>query len=82
MLLIDQDATLAAIPQMLPEDATIRRHALDVIKRVLAAAGPLEGETQARLARITQLFDPREEAAVENVVPLAPARPDVQSKAS
>jgi hypothetical protein len=70
---------------MLPEDAAARRQALDVIKRVLSAAGPIEGETQARLARIEQLFDPGDAAAgVENVVPLSPARSEseVQSKAS
>ena len=58
LLLIDQDAALAAIPKMLPEDTEVRRLALDAIKRVLTAFGPLDGEDQARLARITRLFDP------------------------
>src|SRR4029077_19636041 len=51
MLLIDAGAALAAIPKMLPDDAGARRQALDTLKRVLTAAGPIEGETQARLAR-------------------------------
>jgi hypothetical protein len=37
LLLIDQDAALAAIPKMLPEDTEVRRLALDAIKRVLTA---------------------------------------------
>jgi hypothetical protein len=82
MTLIDEDAALAAIPKMLPDDAGARRQVLDTIKRVLTAAGPIEGETQARLVRIEQLFDSGDKASGENVVPLAPARPDVQSKAS
>ena len=82
MLLIDEGAALAAIPKMLPDDAGARRQALDILKRVLTAAGPIEGETQARLARIEQLFASGDEASGENVVPLAPTRPDVQSRAS
>ena len=82
MLLIDEDAALAAIPRMLPDDVGARRQALDTLKRVLTAAGPIEGETQARLARIEQLFASGDEASGENVVPLAPTRPDVQSRAS
>jgi hypothetical protein len=82
MLLIDEGAALAAIPKMLPDDAGARRQALDTLKRVLTAAGPIEGETQARLARIEQLFASGDEASGENVVPLAPTRPDVQSRAS
>ena len=85
MLLIDEDAALSAIPKMLPEDAATRRQVLEMVKRVGSAAGPLEGETQTRLARIARLFDSGDDASgVENVVPLSPARTEseVQSKAS
>src|SRR5262249_18503861 len=85
MLLIDQDAALAACRRRLAGEAATRRQALDMVKRVLSASGPIEGETQARLARIEQLFNPGDQAAgIENVVPLSPARSDseVQSKAS
>ena len=85
MLLIDEDAALSAIPKMLPEDAAVRRQALEMVKRVGSAAGPIEGETQTRLARIAQLFDSGDDVSgVENVVPLSPARTEseVQSKAS
>jgi hypothetical protein len=85
MLLIDEDAALTAISKMLPEDSVTRRQALEAIKRVLTAGGPIEGEAQARLARVMQLFDLGDAAAgAENVVPLSPARTEseAQSKAS
>ena len=85
MLLIDEDAALAAISKMLPDDSATRRQALEAIKRVLTAGGPIEGQAQARLARVTQLFDLGDAAAgAEKVVPLSPARTDseAQSKAS
>ena len=85
MLLIDEDAALAAISKMLPDDSATRRQALEAIKRVLTAGGPIEGQAQARLVRVTQLFDLGDAAAgAEKVVPLSPARTDseAQSKAS
>ena len=83
LLLIDQEAALAAIPKMLPDDVETRRLALDAVKRVLTAFGPLDGEDQERLARIAQFFGLGDAAVdVENVVPLAPARSEFQSKAS
>jgi hypothetical protein len=83
VLLIDQEAAVKAIPQMLPEDAAPRQQMLDIIKRVLAACGPLDGDDQTRLARITRLFDLGNAAAgVENVVPISPTRFETQSKAS
>jgi hypothetical protein len=83
LLLIDQEAALAAIPKMLPEDAAARQRMLDIIKRVLTACGPLDGEGQARLARITRLFESSDAAAgPENVIALSPTKPEIQSKAS
>ena len=83
LLLIDEEAALAAIAKMLPEDMETRRQALHAVKRVLTAFGPLHGEDQERLARITRLFDPGNTAVgVENVVPLSSTRTEVQSKAS
>jgi hypothetical protein len=83
LLLIDQEAALAAIPKMLPDDAAVRQQMLDIIKRVLTAHGPLDGEDQARLARITRLFGLGDAAAgVEKVIPIPSTRPELQSKAS
>jgi hypothetical protein len=83
LLLIDQEAVLAAIPKMLPDDAAARQQMLDVIQRVLTACGPLDGEDQVRLARITHLFGLGDAAAgVEKVIPIPSTRPELQSKAS
>ncbi len=83
LLLIDQEAALAAIPKMLPEDVKTRNLALDAVKSVLTAFGPLDGEDQERLGRITRLFDLGVAAVgTENVVPLSAMKADVQSMAS
>jgi hypothetical protein len=82
LLLIDKEAALGAIPKMLPEDTATREQALDIVKRVLTACGPLDDEDQARLGRIARLFGLTDAAGAENIVPLAPMRPEIQSKAS
>ena len=51
MLLIDQEAALAAIPSMLPPDTETRAKAFDLIQQVLAARGAFSAEESARLAR-------------------------------
>ena len=56
MLLIDPEASVAAIPSMLPADTEIRLETLDLVKRVLSAPGEIVGETAERLKRIERLF--------------------------
>jgi len=56
MLLLDQEASLAAIPKMLPEEMEPRRAAVAAIRDVLSIAGEISGETARRLDRIAQLF--------------------------
>jgi hypothetical protein len=56
MLILDQEASLAAIPKMLPEDRELRRAAVAAIREVLSIAGEVSGETAARLKHIAQLF--------------------------
>jgi hypothetical protein len=63
MLLIDPEATLAAIPKMLPPDAEERRNAFAAVRRVLAAGGEIGGEAAERLARVVRLFGLENEAA-------------------
>jgi hypothetical protein len=55
-LVLDKDAALAAIPKMLPADSVARSEMLDVIRRVVNAAGKKSGEHAARLAYIENLF--------------------------
>jgi hypothetical protein len=57
MLLIDEEATLAAIPSLLPADADERRRALALLRNVVTARGELVGEASRRMEKITQLFD-------------------------
>jgi hypothetical protein len=56
MLLIDEEAALAAIPDLLPADAALRRKAFAALPEVLSAAGELTGEALNRLRRIARLF--------------------------
>ena len=57
ILLIDEEAAIAAIPMLLPAGAAERRAALDVVRKVMSAAGELAGETQQRFERIANLFE-------------------------
>src|SRR5262249_36936714 len=77
MLLLDQEASLAAIPDMLPPDMERRRAVLAAIREVLAAAGEISGETRTRLNRVAQLFGLDEGAPEESGSPFRP-----QAKAS
>ena len=63
MLLIDGEATLAAIPDLLPRDYEARRKGLAALRRVLGAAGDLTGETAQRLERVAELFAVEPETA-------------------
>jgi pimeloyl-ACP methyl ester carboxylesterase len=56
MLLIDQDATLGAISDLLPPDKDARRKGFAVLRQVLSAPGELAGEAADRLQRIAALF--------------------------
>jgi hypothetical protein len=56
MLLIDQAATLAAIPRLLPPDQETRRGAFIVLCHVLNARGDVTGEAADRLRQVAQLF--------------------------
>jgi pimeloyl-ACP methyl ester carboxylesterase len=56
MLILDQEASLAAIPKMLPPEMESRRAALAAIRDVLSMAGDISGETASRLDRVAQLF--------------------------
>ena len=63
MLLIDQEATLATIPDLLPRDREVRRKAFAALGRVLRAAGEVTGEAAQRLERIAGLFGVEADAA-------------------
>jgi len=56
MLLIDKDASLAAIPSMLPPDTETRGKAFDLVKEVMTAIGELSPEDEKRLSDMGLLF--------------------------
>jgi len=57
LLLLDPEATLAAIPKLLPADVAERRKGLAAIRNVLSAAGEISGEAAERLKTVTALFE-------------------------
>jgi pimeloyl-ACP methyl ester carboxylesterase len=75
MLLIEPQAALDAIPEMLPDDPAERAAAFTKVSGVLQAAGDLPEEAAARLEKVRQLFG-REAAkpAVGEALPVAARR--------
>ncbi len=56
MLLLDPEATLEAIPALLPDNMAQRQEAFEATKKVLEASGELTGDAVDRLTRIRDLF--------------------------
>jgi Protein of unknown function (DUF3141) len=56
ILLIDQEAALAAIPSMLPTDAETREKAYGLISQLMNARGELSTEDKKRMSEIARLF--------------------------
>src|SRR5260370_1444992 len=56
MLLLEPEASLAAIPKLLPAGEDERRAGLDAIRSVLSASAEISGEAARRLDRVTGLF--------------------------
>jgi hypothetical protein len=78
MLLLEPEASLAAIPKLLPKTAEARRAGLAVIREVLSASAEISGEAANRLRRVTELFGVTEDDGTQ-----ASAGPfDPQAKAS
>jgi hypothetical protein len=80
MLVIDQEAALAAIPSMLPADAATRSEALGLIREVLAASGASSAEDEKRLNEVAGLFGVSEETSA--TIPFRQNRRKPQAKAS
>jgi len=56
ILLIDQEAALAAIPSMLPPEMETREKGYDLIKQLLSARGELSAEDKKRISEVARLF--------------------------
>ena len=70
MLLLEPEASLAAIPKLLPSSEDERRGGLDAIRGVLSASGEISGETARRFDRVTKLFGLTAEPTGKSVVAL------------
>jgi hypothetical protein len=79
ILLIDDQAALAAIPSLLPADAEQRGEAFNAVKQVLAASGQMSAEDEKRLSEVGKLFGIGEEGTT---IPFPQARRQLQAKAS
>jgi pimeloyl-ACP methyl ester carboxylesterase len=83
MLLLDQNAALAAIPSMLPPDAQTRAAAFELVKQALGARGEFSAEDRQRMNEVAQLFGvDAGSAAARNLALVPSAGTQVQSKAS
>jgi pimeloyl-ACP methyl ester carboxylesterase len=83
MLSIDPEAAVAAIPTMLPPNATARQKAFDLICEVLSARGSHSGEDLKRIRRIGALFDVDDQLrANTNLSIAADSRTEPQARAS
>jgi Protein of unknown function (DUF3141) len=83
ILLIDMEAALAALPSMLPADADARRQALDLVKQIMSACGPLSDEDNERMRRVARAFgvdDPS--SIVRTLTVVSSDRQEPQAKAS
>jgi pimeloyl-ACP methyl ester carboxylesterase len=56
LLLLEPEATLAAIPKLLPSDLAERRKGLAAIRNVLSSSGEISGEAAERLKKVAALF--------------------------
>ena len=81
MLLIDQEAALAAIPAMLPSDAETRQKAFDLIKQVLGARGEMSPEDEKRMSEVARLFAMDKERSADQI-PFRRARKEPQARTS
>jgi len=83
MLLVDEQAALAAIPSMLPADAEARAKAIELINQVISARRELAVDDRERMRRIVQLFGVDEKkGAARNLAVVPPARKQGPAKAS
>ncbi len=73
MLVIDEEAAVGAIRQLLPANQNARREGLMSLKDVLNARGPLSEEAERRWQRIVGFFDVSSEAAADPASP--PTKP-------
>ena len=80
LLLLEPEATLAAIPQLLPASIDERQKGLAAIHKVLRASGEISGEAAQRMKRVVTLFE-TSEAPLPGPMKMPPSSTDM-AKAS
>lgn len=80
MLLIDPEASLAALPSMLPADPEIRLKALDLLRQVLSAGGEIVGDVADRLQRIDRIFRADSDRVAVGKATASPAARKIESR--
>jgi pimeloyl-ACP methyl ester carboxylesterase len=79
ILVIDEQAALAALPSLLSAEAEKRTEGYNVVKQVMAACGEMSAEDEKRLSEVGRLFGIGEEGAA---IPFRQSRRELQAKAS
>jgi hypothetical protein len=83
MLLIDEDAAIASLPALLPEDPEIRRKGFGLLREVLSVREAITGEVADRLREAAAWFGVDPARALDEKVVGAPTLTKIQgSKAS
>ncbi|MBP2295806.1 DUF3141 domain-containing protein [Azospirillum rugosum] len=68
LILIDEEAAMAALPVLLPEEKD-RKTVLELAERILSAAGPLTADQRARMREVSSILErDREEAGEETAL--------------
>src|SRR5438874_467957 len=79
MLLLDQEGALAAIPKLLPDNASARHAAFAAIREVLSASAAISGEVAKRLKRVAQLFGVDADEVSDKASNVAPFDPKAKA---
>jgi hypothetical protein len=79
MLLLDQEAALAAIPKLLPDNANERRAVFAAIREVLSASAEISGEVARRLKLVAELFGVEAAGISEQQPNVAPFDPHAKA---
>src|SRR5947209_12908799 len=74
LVLLYREETLAAIPDLLPEEDGRGRRAFDALLKILTASGELAGEAASRLRKVEQLFKTKGQTGSSNIDAVSLAR--------
>jgi hypothetical protein len=83
MLLIDQPAAVAAIPELLPKDTAGRRTAFALLRQIVSASGEMTAESAGRLREAAQWYGIDPARALDDKIVVLPTLANIEhAKAS